>query len=120
MIFFIKLSILLQYLRIFAPTRKGNMFIYVGAHICIWSSLAMYLVETVFEIDICTPREKIWNPLLDTGHCFDIYATFQATGIFNVISDFAILILPMPSVWKLQMSFKRKILMTAIFATGFL
>ena len=80
----------------------------------------MYLVETVFEIDICTPREKIWNPLLDTGHCFDFYATFQATGIFNVISDFAILILPMLSVWKLQMSFKRKILMTAIFATGFL
>ena len=80
----------------------------------------MYLAETVFEIDLCTPREKIWNPLLDTGHCFDLYATFQTTGVFNVISDFAILILPMPSVWKLQMSLKRKMLMTAIFATGLL
>lgn len=58
-IFFIKLSILLQYLRIFAPTRKGNMFIYLGAHICIWVSLVIYLVETIFEIDICSPREKI-------------------------------------------------------------
>ncbi|KAK0511236.1 hypothetical protein JMJ35_005809 [Cladonia borealis] len=118
--FFIKLSILLQYLRIFAPTRKGNMFIYVGAHICIWVSLVIYLVETIFEIDICTPREKLWNPLLVTGHCFDMYATFQTTCISNAITDFAILILPMPSVWKLQISFKRKILITAIFATGLL
>ena len=95
------------------------MFVYVGAHICLWLSLVIYLVETVFQIVMCTPREKIWNPLLDTGHCFDMYATFQATSVFNVISDFAILILPMPSVWKLQISFKRKISMTAIFATGF-
>ena len=120
MIFFIKLSILLQYLRIFAPTRKGNMFIYVGAHICIWSGLVMYLVETVIDIDMCTPREKIWNPLLETGRCFDIYATFKASGIYNVISDFAIFVLPMPSVWKLQLSFKKRILMTTVFATGLL
>ena len=96
------------------------MFMYVGAHTCIWACLIMYLVGTIFEIDICTPREKIWNPLLDTGHCFNIWATFQANGIFNVISDFAILILPVPSVWKLQISLKRKILTTAVFATGFL
>ena len=119
-VFFIKLSILLQYLRIFAPTRKGNMFIYVGVHVCIWSNLIFYLVETVFEIAICTPRKKIWNPLMTTGHCFSVDATFQATGIFNVISDFAILILPMPCLWRLRMPLKKKVLMTTIFATGFL
>lgn len=118
-VFFIKLSILLQYLRIFAPTRKGNMFIYVGVHVCIWSNLIFYLVETVFEIAICTPRKKIWNPLMTTGHCFSVDATFQATGVFNVISDFAILILPMPCLWRLRMPLKKKVLMTTIFATGF-
>ena len=95
------------------------MFIFVGAHICIWSSLVLYFVETIFEIILCTPREKIWNPLLD-GHCFNVYATFQSPAIFNVITDFAILVLPMPSVWKLQMSFRNKIAMTAIFGTGLL
>ncbi|KAF6227624.1 hypothetical protein HO173_012153 [Letharia columbiana] len=117
-VFFIKLSILLQYLRIFAPTRKGNMFIYVGVHLCIWTNLVFYLTETVFEIAICTPREKIWNPLMTTGHCFSVDVTFQATGVFNVISDFAILILPMPCVWRLRLPLKKKILMTTIFATG--
>ncbi|CAD6593760.1 MAG: hypothetical protein ASARMPRED_007916 [Alectoria sarmentosa] len=119
LVFFIKLSILLQYLRIFAPTRKGNMFIYVGVHLCIWSNLIFYLIVTVFEIDICSPRKKIWNPMMTTGHCYSVNATFQGTGIFNVISDFTILILPMPCVWRLRLPLKKKILMTAIFATGF-
>lgn len=116
--FFIKLSILLQYLRIFAPTRKGNIFIYLGAHICNWSNLVFYVVMAIFEIAICTPRRKIWNPLMTTGHCSSVDATFQASGIFNVISDFAILILPMPCVWRLRLPLKKKILMTTIFATG--
>ena len=119
-VFFVKLSILLQYLRIFAPTRKGNTFMFLGAQLCIWTTLVFYLVESVFEICICTPRAKIWNPLMQGGHCFSAYGTFQATGIFNAISDFAILILPMPSVWKLQLPLKRKFLMTAIFGTGLL
>ena len=117
--FFIRLSILLQYLRIFAPTRNGNMFIFVGVHICIWSNLIFYLVETVFEINMCTPRKKIWNPLL-TGHCFNAEASIQASAIFNVFIDHVILILPMPCVWRLHLPLKKKILMTMIFATGLL
>lgn len=119
-IFFIKLSILLQYLRIFVPNRKGNMFMFVGVQACIWSLFLFYLVDTIFEIALCTPRKKIWNPLMTSGRCFNTDAAFQATGIFNVISDFVILGLPMPSLWKLQMPRRKKILMMAVFATGFL
>ena len=119
-IFFIKLSILLQYLRIFVPNRKGNLSMFFGVQACIWSIFVFYLVDTVFEIIMCIPRKKIWNPLMTTGHCFNTNAAFQATGIFNVISDFAIFLLPMPSLWKLQMSRKRKILMMTVFGTGFL
>ena len=118
-VFFVKLSILLQYLRIFAPTKKGNLFIFWGARLCIWTTLVFYFVQSVFDICMCTPRAKIWNPFMK-GHCFSTYATFQASGIFNAVSDFAILILPMPSVWRLQLPLKRKFLMTAIFGTGLL
>ena len=96
------------------------MFIYVGSHLSIWSNLIFYVVAVIFIIVLCTPRKKIWNPLMQGGHCFSFNAIFQATGVFNVISDFAILILPMPCLWKLRMPLKKKLLMTAIFATGFL
>ena len=118
--FFIKLSILLQYLRIFVPTRKGNMFVYVGVHLCIWTNLLFYLFHTVFEIAACTPRKEIWDPLIKTRHCYNTGAVLQASGLFNIVSDFAILILPMPCVWRLCLPLKKKILMTMIFATGFL
>ncbi|CAD6580725.1 MAG: hypothetical protein ASARMPREDX12_000255 [Alectoria sarmentosa] len=117
-LFFVKLSILLQYLRIFVPNKKGNMSTFVATQVCIWSCFATYLVATISAIAQCTPREKIWNPLMTTGHCIDTSAEYVSIAIFNVITDFAILILPMPSLWKLQMPMKKKILTTAIFATG--
>ena len=117
---FVKLSILLQYLKIFAPSRKVNLPLFTAIHACIWSLVAFYLVDVLFLIFICTPREKIWNSLMTTGHCFDQAALNKASGVFNVLSDFAILILPMPTVWNLQMSVRRRLLAMGVFATGFL
>lgn len=79
-----------------------------------------YFIDTIFEIVICNPREKIWNPLMTTGYCFNTNAAFQATGIFNVLSDFAILILPISSVWHLKISLKKKIGIAAVFSAGLL
>jgi len=94
------------------------MALYVAIQITAWSIIGFYSVDIIFEIAMCSPREKIWNRLITTGHCFDANAANNATGIFNVISDFSILILPMIPIWKLQMPLRKKILMIAIFATG--
>jgi hypothetical protein len=40
------------------------------------------------------------------------------TGIFNVISDVYILLLPIPMIWKLQTNFKRKMQLLAVFSVG--
>lgn len=93
---------------------------FMGAYMLIGVILTFYFVDSMFEICKCTPRKKIWNPLMRGGHCFSPYGTFQATGIFNVISDFLIFLLPMPSVWKLQLPRKKKMLMIIIFGAGLL
>ena len=117
-LFLIKLSILLQYLRIFVPTRKGNMSLFIAIHVTIWIVFLFYFAITVVEIFLCTPRKKIWNPLLPRGHCLDQNAPYLGTGIFNIISDFAILVLPIAPIWKLQMAVKKKLMIAAIFAAG--
>ena len=53
------------------------------------------------------------------GHCFDDSASYKASGVFNVLSDFAILIVPMPTLWNLK-CLKQKVLTTGVFATGLL
>ncbi len=57
---------------------------------------------------------------MTNGHCFEGDASYKASGVFNVLSDFAILVLPMPTLWNLQMSLRRKLLIMGVFATGFL
>ena len=114
----IKESILLQYLRVFVPNRKANIYLYITIQLIMWSVFLFYLIDTIFEIVMCIPREKIWNPLMKTGHCFDDNAAYMATGIFNVISDFAILVVPIIPICKLQMPLRRKVLVLSVFATG--
>ena len=78
------------------------------------------MVATFFSIFQCSPREKIWNIFETDGHCYDVGAFEKASGVFNIVSDFAILILPITSVWRLHMTFRKKLLTTAVFAIGFL
>lgn len=93
---------------------------FVAIQSCIWSIVLFYLAETFFEIFECSPREKIWNKLLTGGHCFKWAEGFEATGIFNSLSDFTLLFIPMPSLWKSQMPLKRKLLTMGIFGVGVL
>ncbi|KAM0794235.1 hypothetical protein BDR22DRAFT_895349 [Usnea florida] len=119
-VFFIKLSILLQYLRIFVPNRKGNLALFVAVQICIWSIFSYSVIYLFLNIFMCDPREKLWDPLISTGHCYNTSASWESSGILNVVSDFAILLLPMPCLWRLQIPMRNKILIMGVFATGLL
>lgn len=65
----------------------------------------------------CYPIEKTWDSTI-AGRCIDYGIVTLAIGILNVIMDFAILGLPMPLVWKLRMSTRRKAYLSAIFGVG--
>ena len=93
---------------------------FVAIQGCIWSIFSFSLIYLFLNIFMCNPREKLWDPLIQTGRCFNSDTNSESSGVFNVISDFAILILPMPCLWKLQMPIRKKVLMTGVFATGFL
>ena len=41
-----------------------------------------------------------------------------AQGIFNVLGDIYLIVLPIPAVWGLQLSLRKKIGVSAMFATG--
>ncbi|RDL40437.1 uncharacterized protein BP5553_00416 [Venustampulla echinocandica] len=114
-IFTTKLSILLQYKRIFCPHNSGTTYWLI--HVLIWSNLLYYIAVMIPQIVVCNPREKAWHPYLP-GKCLDLPSILITGAVVNIISDFSILILPVHSIWKLQMSRSRKYGVTAIFATG--
>lgn len=95
------------------------MGLFIAIYAAIGILFSFYLIITAFNIFICRPREKFWNLFVD-GSCYDINATMKATALFNVISDIFILVLPIPSIWRLQVVARKKIGICIVLASGVL
>ncbi len=116
-VFTIKLAILLEFLRIFSPGKNHNTFwIY---DIFIWLNFLFYVIVSFLVIFPCQPIKKFWKPWTD-GRCLNTTKVNIAIAGFNSASDLCLLILPQKVIWDLQMSFKRRIGVSAIFLAGLL
>ena len=131
----VKVSILLQYISIFV-THRGTAFHYTVRGL-FWTNVLYYTIATIlFVTEVrtvalsslaitprdadgrqCSPIQKLWEPTLP-GHCFSRRRLGVASGIMNVISDFSILLLPLPLIWRLQMSWYKKSRVFAVFGFG--
>ena len=134
----VKISILLQYITLFV-TNRGSAFHYT-VYCVIWINTIFYTIIAPLEIfgvsnkillpllsisriredthgRKCNPRQKYWKPTIP-GHCFGKGQLGVATGLTNIFSDFSILILPLPIIWRLQMSWAKKARVTAVFGVG--
>ena len=110
-----KVAILLLYLRVFSPRRWDKFDTSVRGFILI--ICAFYFASTTAKICQCLPRARIWDKNVP-GKCVSLFALLGASGIFNIISDVGILLVPLKGVWNLQMSQKRKVLVYAVFTVG--
>lgn len=79
--------------------------------------MSYFLILTFFSIFECKPIGKYWKSET-AGRCLDMSGYFVATGVFNLVSDVAMLLFPLYCTWKLQISTKRKFGVSAIFFVG--
>lgn len=114
-LFFTKLSLLLLILRIFLSVQRGVLW---------WVTILLMAVNGIFyiifffvPIFLCSPRAKIWNQDMP-GRCLQPKILYLASAIFNMVSDIAMLSVPIYLIWNLQMSVQRKIGLSLIFGTG--
>ena len=61
----------------------------------------------------------MWNPDIP-GHCIESRSIWIISGVVNVLSDFSILILPFPIIWRLQIPKSKKLGIVAVFGVGLL
>ena len=108
----IKVSILLLYRRIF-PTQSFRLAsLLVGLLVLTW----MIATLTV-QIFSCKPIEASWKPAL-AKYCIDTKKFYYGNAISNLLTDVIILCLPMPLIWRLNMSKERKFLLSGVFLLG--
>jgi|SRR5690242_21848376 len=112
------MAILMQYLRLFAPSRSGNKFMWYGAWATIVATFIVYTFFTFWTMFYCKPRRFIWDKLVPGGKCYDVNDIILSQGAFNMASDIVILFLPTFSLWQLNVPLARKMFITLLFATG--
>ena len=114
-IFFTKLSLLLFYLRIFSIDQKARYAIHFG----IFANFVFYLLTTIFLGVWYIPRPgETWLESSRAPRSRQARNIDYPQGIFGVISDLYIFFLPMPTVAKLNLPYRKKLGVAAIFAIG--
>ncbi|RDW94933.1 hypothetical protein BP5796_00696 [Coleophoma crateriformis] len=107
-----KISLLLMYWRIF-PMRSIKIGSYILGSITIGWAFSI-IMASIFQ---CIPMQKTWTPNLP-GRCTNLKASLVGNAIPNILTDVAILALPMPHVWSLHASLLHKAQLSVVFLLG--
>jgi hypothetical protein len=85
--------------------------------ILIWANLLLYIALSAVIVFMCTPREKIWHPMIE-GRCISRIGAMSATSALNIASDASILIIPLFGISRLHLPLRKKLCVSAVFAVG--
>ena len=108
-----KLVVLFFYIRIF-PNPKFKMAVYsVAAFVIAWCPATFF--TDIFQ---CNPIAFAWDKTIKGGTCINVLAFFQYISVPIVMSDVAVLALPLPMIWQLHMTTKQKLALSAVFMLG--
>ncbi|KAL9124811.1 MAG: hypothetical protein Q9217_005902 [Psora testacea] len=110
-VFFLRASILSLYVHIFG-TKSFRITCYI-----VHAFNAVYFAATVLACClICRPISANWNR--KAGSCGNQKSLDLFIGIFNLLMDVCVVVLPMPVLWRLQLSTGKKLVLTGIFGMG--
>lgn len=102
----------MMYCRIF-PLRGFKIGAWVLSTLTVLWSIS-FLFVCIFQ---CNPIPKAWD-LTIPGTCVDLRKVFIGNAVINIVTDFAILAMPVHQVWKVQMRLAQKIIISGIFLLG--
>ncbi|KFY63854.1 hypothetical protein V496_03640 [Pseudogymnoascus sp. VKM F-4515 (FW-2607)] len=110
-----KISIIFLYLRIF----RGKSFIYF-AYALIAANVAYLLAFEAISIFQCWPINGAWRAWDGSvkATCRNVNLQGWMSATFSIILDVLTLILPLPSLYKLEMSMKKRIQIMMMFSVG--
>jgi len=108
-----KISILLQYRRIFRDDFTRRLSLGMLLYLVAWGITQEFLVGFA-----CIPV-SIFDPTR-AGKCIETIIVWYLTSVMNIVTDFIIFLTPMKAIKNLQLQTRQKILVASIFCLGFL
>ena len=65
--------------------------------------VAWWLASVLAIIFICHPVQFFWDKTIPGGHCGSDSGILYGVAGPNIATDIAVLVLPLPMIWRLQM-----------------
>ncbi|KAE8150862.1 hypothetical protein BDV25DRAFT_139457 [Aspergillus avenaceus] len=116
---FVKLSLLWLFIRL-----DRRRWMRMAVYFMIFFVAGLLVGPFFVTVLSCTPPAKFWNSEAHPeGNCMEMDAQqrfYEAHGALNIVTDIIIWLLPMPMLWTIQMSRRKKIGVSAIFGLGVL
>ncbi|KAI3320365.1 hypothetical protein HD806DRAFT_506125 [Xylariaceae sp. AK1471] len=110
-----KVAILFTYLDIFRTERKFKWVVWGLIVLC----TLFPIIFIPFFITVCDPVWAAWTPgPFHDMHCRPLDVQEIASVVVNLVLDSAVVLAPVPIVWKLQMPKNKKLGVTAMFSLG--
>ncbi len=69
---------------------------------------------------LCEPIAYGWDVTIPGGHCANRDAAYLVVGVVDAVTDFLILILPLPIIWRLQVPKVKQVSLMVIFGIAVL
>lgn len=108
-----RLAILLLYMEIFRYHVVRRLIITtLGLNVTWWATtVVLYFV-------LCRPISYGWDPIHVQGSCGNTHMAQTSTAIVNMFLDLGAVFIPLPVLWKLQLSSHKKAIVTTSFSLG--
>lgn len=112
---FSKTSILLLYSQLF----KAEHYVIIATRAIITIN-ALWAAGTILAGFLtCQPFSKQWE-VAAGGSCKDQVVSFMVSGTINLVTNVAVIVLPLPALCKLRMGIYKKLVLVVVFSLGFL
>jgi len=112
---FIKLALFLLILRIFSTLRWLRILVHLGATF----NILFYFSGSIALVVLASPRHgQNYLEVLEGPASTHSKTLLIVQGVVNVVSDFYLLVVPLPAVWGLKLPLKKRFGILAIFGTG--
>lgn len=80
----------------------------------------MVVQDTIYILSVmvrCIPIQAIWD-IRTPGRCLNLNSIGLTGAILGIVEHFIILLLPLPELWKLNLSRRKRLQLALVFSIG--
>ncbi|KAI9903503.1 hypothetical protein N3K66_000032 [Trichothecium roseum] len=81
--------------------------------------VACWAASILAQFCSCVPVRRFWQVKPYPGeHCTARPLNYWVAGLLNILTDFVIIVLPMPMLWRVRLPLRRKAALSLLFGSG--